>query len=124
MLKDYWLCGIGPGDAAFNLVYPKYSYSGIVAPHAHNLYLQIVCDAGIAALVIFVLLLYRFARDMCAAFCREKGISHVVYSAQAARYGWDITEQAQPGIFGGPSAPEGFETVYENGDVTIFKVTQ
>lgn len=59
-----------------------------------------------------------------AAFCREKGISHVVYSAQAARYGWDITEQAQPGIFGGPSAPEGFETVYENGDVTIFKVMQ
>ena len=72
MLKDYWLCGIGPGDAAFNLVYPKYSYSGIVAPHSHNLYLQIVCDAGIAALVIFVLLLYRFFRDMCASFCREK----------------------------------------------------
>ena len=72
MLKDYWLCGIGPGDAAFNLVYPKYSYSGIVAPHAHNLYLQIMCDAGITALVIFVLLLYRFFRDMCAAFCREK----------------------------------------------------
>lgn len=41
MLKDYWMCGIGPGDAAFNLVYPKYSYSGIVAPHAHNLFLQI-----------------------------------------------------------------------------------
>lgn len=37
MLKDYWMCGIGPGDAAFNLVYPKYSYSGIVAPHALSL---------------------------------------------------------------------------------------
>ena len=49
MLKDYWMCGIGPGDAAFNLVYPKYSYSGIVAPHAHNLFLQIVCDAGVVA---------------------------------------------------------------------------
>ena len=42
------------------------------SPHSHNLYLQIVCDAGIAALVIFVLLLYRFFRDMCASFCREK----------------------------------------------------
>lgn len=72
MLKDYWLCGIGPGDAAFNLVYPKYSYSGIEAPHAHNLFLQIVCDAGIIALVIFILLLFRYFRDLCAAFCREK----------------------------------------------------
>lgn len=73
MLKDYWLCGIGPGDAAFNLVYPRYSYSGITAPHSHNLFLQIMCDAGVVALVIFVLLLFHFFRDLCAAFCREKG---------------------------------------------------
>ena len=72
MLKDYWLCGIGPGDAAFNLVYPRYSYSGVTAPHSHNLFLQIMCDAGIVALVIFVLLLFHFFRDLCAAFCREK----------------------------------------------------
>ena len=72
MLKDYWLCGIGPGEEAFNLVYPRYGYSGIDAPHAHNLFLQIVCDAGIIALVIFVLLLFHFFRDQCAAFCREK----------------------------------------------------
>ncbi len=72
MLRDYWLCGIGPGDAAFNLVYPRYSYSGVTAPHSHNLFLQIVCDAGIVALVIFLLLLFHFFRDLCAAFCREK----------------------------------------------------
>ena len=72
MLKDYWLCGIGPGDAAFNLVYPRYSYSGITAPHSHNLFLQIMCDAGVIALVIFVLLLFHFFRDLCSAFCREK----------------------------------------------------
>ena len=72
MLKDYWLCGIGPGDAAFNLVYPRYSYSGVTAPHSHNLFLQIMCDAGIVALVIFVLLLFHFFRGLCAAFCREK----------------------------------------------------
>ena len=72
MLKDYWLCGIGPGDAAFNLVYPRYSYSGITAPHSHNLFLQIMCDAGVIALVIFVLLLFHFFRDVCSAFCRER----------------------------------------------------
>ena len=72
MLRDYWLCGVGPGEAAFNLVYPRYSYNEIVAPHSHNLFLQIVCDAGIVALLVFVLLLFHFFRDLCAAFCRER----------------------------------------------------
>ena len=48
----------------------------------------------------------------------------MVYSAQAARYGWDITEQTQPGIFAGGAAPGGFEAVYENSDVTVFKVIE
>ena len=72
MLKDYWLCGIGPGEEAFNMVYPAYSYSGIEAPHAHNLLLQIVCDAGIVELVIFLVLLVVYTRMMCVAIAREK----------------------------------------------------
>ena len=72
MLKDYWLCGIGPGTEAFNMVYPAYSYNGIIAPHSHNLFLQIVCDAGVAALGVFILLLFVFFRMMCAALHREK----------------------------------------------------
>ena len=72
MLRDYWLCGIGPGDAAFNMVYPAYSHSGIAAPHSHNLFLQIVCDVGICALIIFLILLFVYFRMMCAALSREK----------------------------------------------------
>ncbi len=72
MLKDYWLCGIGPGDAAFNMVYPAYSYSSVSAPHSHNLFLQIVCDAGIVALAVFVLVLFVWFRQMCAALGRER----------------------------------------------------
>lgn len=72
MLKDYWLCGIGPGDAAFNMVYPAYSYSSIDAPHSHNLFLQMVCDAGICALVVFFLLLFHYFRTLCTAVSREK----------------------------------------------------
>lgn len=72
MLKDYWLCGIGPGDAAFNMVYPVYSYNGIVAPHSHNLFLQLVCDAGIVALLVFLLLLFVYFRMMCTAISQEK----------------------------------------------------
>ena len=72
MLKDYWLCGIGPGDAAFNAVYPAYSLSGISAPHSHNLFLQIVCDVGICALAVFLILLFVFFRMMCSAMSRER----------------------------------------------------
>ena len=68
MLKDgFWLCGIGPGDGAFNQVYPYYSYSAIVAPHSHNLYLQILCDAGVAALAVFGLVLFQYFRNLCVA---------------------------------------------------------
>ena len=72
MLKKYWLCGIGPGEDAFNMVYPAYSYNAISAPHAHNLFLQIVCDAGIAALAVFVILLFVYFRMMCTALSREQ----------------------------------------------------
>ena len=73
MLGDgYWLCGVGPGEAAFNTVYPAYSYNTIVAPHSHNLFLQIVCDAGIAALVIFILILFWYFRSLCHAMSKEK----------------------------------------------------
>ena len=72
MLKDYWLCGIGPGADAFNMVYPAYSLNGISAPHSHNLFLQIVCDVGIAALGVFLILIFVFFRMMCTAVSREK----------------------------------------------------
>ena len=72
MLKDYWMCGIGPGDGAYNAVYPAYSFNGIDAPHSHNLFLQIMCDAGVVALVIFIVVIFLFARMMCVAISREK----------------------------------------------------
>lgn len=72
MLKDYWLCGVGPGDAAFNTVYPTYSYDAIVTPHSHNLLLQITTDAGICALVIFCVILFCYFRWLCAALHRTR----------------------------------------------------
>ena len=82
MLKDYWLCGIGPGTEAFNLVYPAYGYSTATAQHAHNLFLQLMCDAGVAALVVFLVLVIHYARDLCAAFCRaEKGAPERMFHA-------------------------------------------
>ena len=81
MLKNYWLCGIGPGADAFNRVYPAYSYNGISAPHSHNLFLQIVCDAGVTALAVFLILLFVYFRMMCTAFSREKDWTSRLYQA-------------------------------------------
>jgi putative inorganic carbon (HCO3(-)) transporter len=72
MLKDYWLCGIGPGSDAFNLVYPAYSYNTVTAPHSHNLFLQIVCDTGISGIIIFVIILFSFYRTTFSAVFHEK----------------------------------------------------
>lgn len=72
MLRDYWLCGIGPGTEVFNMVYPAYGYNGANAQHAHNLYLQIVSDAGVVALAVFFLVLAVYLRGLCAAMSREK----------------------------------------------------
>ena len=66
MLSDYWLCGIGPGNVAFNTVYPTYSYDEIVTPHTHNLFLQIMSDAGVCALIVFCIILWCFFRRMGA----------------------------------------------------------
>ncbi len=74
MLADYWLCGIGPGDVAFNTVYPTYSYDEIVTPHTHNLFLQIMTDAGVCALIVFCIILWCFFRRMSAGVHKaEKG---------------------------------------------------
>ncbi len=61
-----------PGDAAFNKVYPAYCFNSIVAPHSHNLFLQIMCDGGICALAVFLVLLFVYFRMMCAALRREE----------------------------------------------------
>ncbi len=71
MLKDYWLCGVGPGVTAFNMVYPAYSYNSVAAPHSHNLFLQLMCDSGICGLLIFLVILFLFFRVTCGALSRE-----------------------------------------------------
>jgi len=71
MLRDYWFTGIGPGTAAFNRVYPLYSYNTIFSPHSHNLFLQIMCDAGISGFIIFLVILFTYFRHLFSAVSRE-----------------------------------------------------
>jgi O-antigen ligase len=67
MMKDYWFSGIGPGTAAFNLVYPFYSYNTIAAPHSHNLFLQVLCDSGITGIAVFLAVLWTYIRTLSAS---------------------------------------------------------
>ncbi len=83
MLKDYWMCGVGPGTAAFNLVYPAYSYNTATAQHSHNLYLQILCDGGVCAFVVFVAVIFVFCRMICGALSRSKSWRSRYYLAAA-----------------------------------------
>ncbi len=64
MMKHYWLGGIGMGEAAFSQVYPFFSYNAIVAPHSHNTFLQLLVEAGISGLIVFVIMQVVFIKNM------------------------------------------------------------
>jgi O-antigen ligase len=51
MLGDYWLTGVGLGTKAFSGIYSAYAYNGIIAPHPHNLYLNVISELGIAGFI-------------------------------------------------------------------------
>jgi len=72
MLRDFWVGGIGMGEMAFNSVYPFYSYNAIIAPHSHNLFLQLVTESGIAALVIFVVTMVIYIKNMMRVYSADK----------------------------------------------------
>lgn len=68
MMKYYWLGGIGMGEAAFSKVYPFFSYNAIIAPHSHNTFLQLLVEAGIAGLGMFVIMQGVFLKQMSVVY--------------------------------------------------------
>lgn len=65
MMKDFWISGIGIGEEAFKSVYPFYSYSAIVAPHSHNMFLQVWVETGIGGIAVFLLTLLMWFKQLC-----------------------------------------------------------
>jgi len=85
MLKDYWLCGIGLGTDAFNMIYPHYAYASIVAPHSHNLYLQLVVENGIIGLVAFLVIMIAYFRTVISTIIRQqRNLCKAIITALAA----------------------------------------
>lgn len=58
MFLDSPFTGVGVGSAAFNDEFAHFAESGVSSPeHSHNLFLEIACEAGIFALLLFAALL-------------------------------------------------------------------
>ena len=71
MLRDFWIGGIGMGEGAFRSVYPIYSYIGIIAPHAHNTFLQLLVEGGIGTLFIFLGMMISFLKKVANIFANS-----------------------------------------------------
>lgn len=87
MLTDFWALGIGLGQEAFNRVYPKYSLNAIVAPHSHNLYLQIFLEMGIAGLFTFFAVMAAFVNTGLRAMKKGKWGDKLFLAALLAAFG-------------------------------------
>ena len=57
MLKDNLFIGVGIGEESFREEFLKYAEDAVTSPHSHNLFLEIACQAGIFALLIFCFIL-------------------------------------------------------------------
>ncbi len=64
MLRENLFLGIGVGADNFYAAFAPYAEDGVIAPHSHNLLLQIGCEAGIPALITFALLFFARMRHL------------------------------------------------------------
>ena len=74
MLKEQGLWGLGLGNTAFREIYQFYSYSAANALHAHNLYLQLLCEIGIVGLTVFLVAVTAVYLKMLTTKAREMKI--------------------------------------------------
>ena len=74
MIRDNFLSGIGIGEGAWYRIYPAYAYQGVeVAPHAHNLFLQILIEMGICGIFVFLLFLFLLYQSALTFFKQISG---------------------------------------------------
>jgi putative inorganic carbon (hco3(-)) transporter len=57
MIRDRPILGIGPGNAAFNAVYPLYQRPRYTALSAYSVFLEVLVEAGVVGLITFLWLL-------------------------------------------------------------------
>ena len=57
MIKNNLFIGAGVGEDAFSSEFSKFAEDSVSAPHSHNLFLEIGCEFGIVALILFLAIL-------------------------------------------------------------------
>lgn len=57
MIRDRPIIGIGPGNSAFNKIYPRYQRTGYSALSAYSVFLEVLVETGIIGLTCFLWLL-------------------------------------------------------------------
>ncbi|HYE09668.1 MAG TPA: O-antigen ligase family protein [Patescibacteria group bacterium] len=90
MAQDYWITGIGLGSQGFKAIYPKYSLAAAYAHHAHNIYIQVILEMGVAGALVFMLILLVFIRATLAHQSKTKDafLSTVMVAACAGIAGY------------------------------------
>ncbi|MDR1538993.1 MAG: O-antigen ligase family protein [Clostridiales bacterium] len=81
ILKDFWISGLGQGIEAYNVVYPRYGFSNVTAPHSHSLYLQIFAETGIFGFLVFIALILSFFKIQVPFFTKTRKLKSKMMSA-------------------------------------------
>ncbi len=86
MLQDVWTTGVGLGTDAFMKVCGNYYlYTKKVPPHAHNIYLQIWLEFGLAGIMAFVWFIVRLVKKCIINICdkTDKYINNILVAGVA-----------------------------------------
>lgn len=81
MIKNYWMSGVGTGVSAYKAAYSRYEYAAVIAPHAHNLLLQILCESGFVTLFALLAALFTAFRSAASVAARTKDRELKVWAA-------------------------------------------
>ena len=90
MLKDYWVTGVGLGTNVAGTVFQRYKSFGLTrVAHTHNLFIQMWLEAGIFAILTFIMLIFRMARNTFIAVREKKNPAavHILIASLSAVLG-------------------------------------
>lgn len=90
MIKEFWFTGLGLGSIPFMKVVPQhYLYVDATPAHSHDLYLQIMLEGGIVAILTFLWFIIRIIKKSMLIIYNSKDtyINHILMSGLAALAG-------------------------------------
>ena len=88
MLTKNLLTGVGIGPESFSSAFLSYAENGVTAPHSHNLFLEIACEAGVFALILFLCLLISRIRHHASytPYIKSSSVGSLSYVCAAALF--------------------------------------